>query len=85
MVPLTEISTESQLKVRDIRNEVGVRKWMYTDHSIELNEHLGWINCLKADKKQIVFVIFKEKDVPLGVVNVNEIDRLHKKLTGHII
>ncbi len=79
MVPLTDISTESQLKVRDVRNEESVRKWMYTDHAIELNEHLGWINRLKTDKKQIVFVILDEKDNPLGVVSVNAIDHLHKK------
>jgi len=38
LVPLTDISTESQLKVRDIRNEAAVRKWMYTDHAIDLNQ-----------------------------------------------
>jgi len=52
---------------------------MYTDHAIELNEHLGWINRLKTDKKQIVFVILDEQDNPLGVVSVNAIDQLHKK------
>lgn len=79
LIPLTNISTESQLKVRDIRNEVTVRKWMYTDHSIELNEHLDWIKCLKTDEKQIVFVVIDEQDNPLGVASVNKIDQLHKK------
>lgn len=79
LTPLIEISTESQLKVRDIRNEEGVRKWMYTDHAIELNEHLRWINCLKTDLKQIVFVILDEKKNTLGVVSVNTIDQRHKK------
>jgi UDP-4-amino-4,6-dideoxy-N-acetyl-beta-L-altrosamine N-acetyltransferase len=79
LVQLTDINTESQLKVRNIRNEEAVRKWMYTDHAIELNEHLSWINHLKTDKKQIVFVILDEKDEPLGVVSVNAIDQLHKK------
>lgn len=35
LVPLTSVSTEVQLEVREIRNEEGVRKWMYTDHVIE--------------------------------------------------
>ncbi len=52
---------------------------MYTDHTIELNEHLDWINRLKTDKKQIVFVILDEKDDPLGVVSVNAIDQLQEK------
>ncbi len=79
LVQIIETSTELQLKVRDIRNEEGVRKWMYTDHNIELNEHFGWINHLKTDKKQIVFVILDEESEPLGVVSVNAIDQLHKK------
>lgn len=79
LVPLTCISTESQLKVREIRNEAGVRKWMYTDHVIELNEHLSWINKIKTDESQIVFVIMDEDHCPIGVASVNDIDHRHKK------
>lgn len=79
LVPLTEINIESQLKVRDIRNEEVVRNWMYTSHIIELDEHLEWIKRLKISSKQIVFVIFEEKNEPLGIVSVNAIDQLHKK------
>ena len=79
LVQLIDINAESQLKVRDIRNEKAVRKWMYTEHAIELNEHLDWINRLKTDKKQIVFVILNEKDEPLGSVSVNAMDQLDKK------
>lgn len=78
LVLLTSLDTESQLKVREIRNEENVRKWMYTDHVIDANEHLGWINRLKQDDRQIVFVVLSEEQ-PLGVVSVNAIDRLHKK------
>lgn len=81
LIPLTELNTESQLKVREIRNENGVKKWMYTDHSIELNEHLSWINSLKSDKKQIVFVVLDEENNnnPVGVVSINSMDQKHKK------
>lgn len=79
LVLLTSLDTESQLKVRDIRNEENVRKWMYMDHVIGANEHLGWINKLKQDNKQIVFIVLDEENSPLGVVSINSIDRLHKK------
>jgi len=79
LVLLTSLDTESQLRVREIRNEENVRKWMYTDHAIGANEHLGWINRLKHDDRQIVFVVLDEERSPLGVVSVNAIDRLHKK------
>jgi UDP-4-amino-4,6-dideoxy-N-acetyl-beta-L-altrosamine N-acetyltransferase len=79
LVLLTSLDTESQLKVREIRNEENVRKWMYTDHVISANEHLAWINRLKQDDRQIVFVVLNEERSPLGVVSVNAIDSLHKK------
>lgn len=78
LVPLTSLDIESQMKVRDIRNEEGLRDWMYTDHVIGVNEHLSWINRLKKDDTQIVFVVLDESHVPLGVVSVTAIDRLHK-------
>lgn len=79
LVLLTSLDIESQLKVREIRNEENVRKWMYTDHVIGVNEHLGWIKRLKQDDRQIVFVVLNEASSPLGVVSVNAIDLLHKK------
>lgn len=79
LIPLTGITTESQLKLREIRNEAGVRKWMYTDHVIALNEHLSWISKIKTDKSQITFVIMDEDQSPIGVASVNDIDPLHKK------
>jgi len=63
LVPLNDVSTELQLKIRDIRNEVGIRKWMYTDHAIDLNEHLGWLSRVKKDEKQIVFVVLDEQGI----------------------
>jgi UDP-4-amino-4,6-dideoxy-N-acetyl-beta-L-altrosamine N-acetyltransferase len=74
---LVNLDTEAQMKVRDIRNEEGVRRWMYTDHAIGVNEHLSWINRLKTDDRQIVFVILAQE--PVGVVSVNAIDRHHRK------
>jgi len=79
LVPLTDLDTETQLKVREIRNEDNVRKWMYTDHVIGVNEHLDWINRLKQDDSQIVFVVLNEERCPLGVVSIRAIDRVHKK------
>jgi len=79
LVPLTDISTELQLKVREIRNDPDVRKWMYTDHVIELNEHLSWINKIKTDQSQIIFVAMGEDSCPLGVVNISKIDPINNK------
>ncbi|MGI9278157.1 MAG: UDP-4-amino-4,6-dideoxy-N-acetyl-beta-L-altrosamine N-acetyltransferase [Endozoicomonas sp.] len=79
LVPLTSLDVESQLKVRSIRNEDNVRKWMYTDHQISVSEHLGWVNSLKSNDQQIVFVVLDDGVTPVGVVSVNAIDSLQNR------
>lgn len=79
LVLLTSLDTESQMKLREIRNEESVRKWMYTDHVIGVNEHLSWINQLKNDENQIVFVVISNEQTLLGAISISAIDRSHKK------
>lgn len=79
LAPLTALDTESQLKIRDIRNEPGVRRWMFTDQVIGINEHLAWINRLKTDDSRIVFAVLNQAREPLGLASVNAIDRRHKR------
>jgi len=79
LVPLICLDTASQMAVRDMRNEKNIRKWMYRDHLIELNEHLAWINKVKSDKSQIFFIIMEAGNSPLGAVGISAIDYLHKK------
>ena len=38
--------------VRDVRNQLSVRKSMYTEHEIALDEHLDWLERLGSDTKQ---------------------------------
>ena len=75
---INKCTYEQKLSVRDIRNQDSVRRSMYTDHEIGLDEHLKWVTRLKDDKKQIDFVVLVE-EVVSGVVSVNAIDRSHKK------
>ena len=71
--------TDEQIKaVRDVRNQEGIRKSMYTEHEIPLKEHLSWVERLRTDARQIVFVVLVDGIVG-GVVSVNAIDRLHLK------
>lgn len=75
---ITRCTAEQKAAVRDIRNQESVRKSMYTDHVIGLEEHLAWLERLEKDTKQIVFVVFLGSVVS-GVVSINALDRLHKK------
>ena len=52
---------------------------MYTDHEIDQTEHLNWIKNLKNDKNKLVFAIFKKKDIPIGVISLDSLDKKNKK------
>lgn len=71
-------SSSQQMRVREIRNQTSVRVAMYTDHEIEVSEHLDWLNRIANDSKQIVFVVLDDED-PIGVVSFINLDLLHKK------
>ncbi len=78
--PITELETDAQLAIRDIRNEPDVRQVMYNDHVIGVNEHLRWISRLKTDESQVVFAILDvARDHPLGVVSLNSLDTANKR------
>jgi UDP-4-amino-4,6-dideoxy-N-acetyl-beta-L-altrosamine N-acetyltransferase len=75
---ITKCTLEEKLAVRDIRNQEGIRKSMYTEHVIGLDEHMAWIEKLEIDTKQIVFTVFLDGLVS-GIVAINAWDRQHKK------
>lgn len=79
LVPLVSVDTETQMRVRDIRNGEEVRRWMYTDHEITANEHLAWIHSLKHSQDRLVFVVLDAGKNPLGVVSADNIDRANQK------
>lgn len=78
LLPLAEASTEVQLKILDIRNEQDVRKWMYVDTPIELNEHLQWLQQSKMQEQQRVFVVMENRDKPIGLIKLANTNTLHK-------
>jgi UDP-4-amino-4,6-dideoxy-N-acetyl-beta-L-altrosamine N-acetyltransferase len=78
-VLIADLDFEMQLKVLTMRNQKGVRKWMYSDHLIDASEHIKWIEHLKTNDRQKVFIIIKNKTDPIGLTSVNNIDVAHKK------
>lgn len=75
---ITKCSEEQKKAVREIRNQDSVRKSMFTEHEIPLNEHLKWLERLHSDNRQIVFVVL-EGGLVNGLVSVNAIDKQHLK------
>lgn len=53
------------------RNHADVRRYMYTQHEITLDEHQRWFERTLADPKKHL-LIFQENHQPLGFVNFND-------------
>jgi UDP-4-amino-4,6-dideoxy-N-acetyl-beta-L-altrosamine N-acetyltransferase len=75
---ITTVNKELQLAIREWRNHINIRKNMYTDSIISEQQHQVWINSLLADKSTKVYIAYK-KDDAIGVVSINNINKLHKK------
>jgi UDP-4-amino-4,6-dideoxy-N-acetyl-beta-L-altrosamine N-acetyltransferase len=74
-----ECTHKQKLDLLNIRNGENVRKAMYTDHIISEAEHLGYLESLRSDKSQSVFLVLKNDTTVVGMVSVSRIDTLHKK------
>ena len=64
-------------KIRAIRNQKNVRKFMYSDHIITETEHKKWLKKINKDNNNIIFIILLNNTV-LGCVSANNIDWIHK-------
>jgi len=76
-------SLAQQKAILAIRNQYDIRTMMYTEHVINITEHLAWIEklCAKSqlDKPtQIAFIILVNEQIA-GLISLNSIDDLHKK------
>lgn len=75
---ITELSEAEQLGILSIRNHPEVRKHMYTTHQISSDEHLSWIEQLKADSQTRYFAVFHVSEI-VGAANLNAISVEHKR------
>ncbi|MFN3264087.1 MAG: UDP-4-amino-4,6-dideoxy-N-acetyl-beta-L-altrosamine N-acetyltransferase, partial [Aquificaceae bacterium] len=73
-VNLTE---EEREMVRRWRNHPEVRRWMYTDHEISVEEHKEFVENLKRDKRNFYYLVCSEGKL-IGVIYLNKVD-LHNR------
>jgi len=64
--PMTESDLEHVLQWR---NHPEVRRYMYTTHEIQLDEHRKWFSAM-SDNPAIELLIYEQDDKPLGFVNI---------------
>lgn len=54
------------------RNHIDVRRYMYSQHEISLDEHASWFERASLDSKRNL-LMFERDRVPLGFVNLHQI------------
>lgn len=74
---ILECDEETQERVRNWRNREEIRKYMYNDHIIGVEEHRHWLERLKQREDLVVWVIYYRND-PVGTINLQKIDPLNK-------
>lgn len=78
LADITTIDENDALQILEIRNEIPIRKNMYTDHEISRDEHFGWIDRLR-DREDIKFFAVLFDGEIVGGVSLSNINTAHKR------
>lgn len=76
-VNISDVDESLQLDVRNWRNHTSIKRNMYTDETISIEQHQVWLNSLKEDKRNEVYIAYKS-DEPIGIVSINHVNTLHR-------
>lgn len=69
MITLRDLVESDRDRLLTWRNLPEVRRWMYTDHVIERDEHDAWFDSVIVDPSRRYWVICIDQ-VPVGTINV---------------
>lgn len=66
--------------VRNWRNNNKIRKWMFNDSPISINDHIQFLHNLNKDKNNFYWLVknIRKLKKNLGVVYINKVDFLNK-------
>ena len=77
-VDVLDVSAADFEKVREMRNHPDIRKFMYTDHVISIEEHGRWKKMLQNGIGSVSFAIYRSGDLA-GVVSLTGISSKHRR------
>ena len=72
LINFVDLSIKEKKMVLSWRNHPDIKKWMYTDSDISLENHLNFIDSLK-DRKDKLYFLVKKDDEYIGVINFTDI------------
>ncbi len=73
-----DLSHEEKLMILDWRNDINVRKWMYSSEIVLEKNHLNFIESLKKNDAKQYFSVFKDGKI-IGVVYFTKINKEKNK------
>jgi UDP-4-amino-4,6-dideoxy-N-acetyl-beta-L-altrosamine N-acetyltransferase len=73
LIDFVDLTNNELLDVLEMRNNLEVRKWMYTQDEISQEQHFSFIRKLTDDTKNQYFMVKQEKAI-LGVIYFNNIN-----------
>lgn len=76
--PLADLSRDEILRVLAIRNEDGVRRFMYTCHLISEAEHFAWVERTMGDQSVRFYALLRGPEI-IGATTLMSIDRTHRR------
>lgn len=78
LINFSNISDKESNLVLDWRNDKDVRKWMYNQSIITLDEHKSFIKKLNNDNKNLYYIVKDLCNNYVGVIYLNKINLTHK-------
>ena len=74
--PVTALAQPQQMRLLEIRNQPGVRQFMYTSHVIDEEEHRCWIGGLEDDSSRVAMGVLQENRV-VGFAGLSAYSKQH--------
>lgn len=78
LINFTELSLDTKKMILGWRNHPNVKKWMYYQNNISLDEHLSFIESLKV-KDDSKYFLLKKKGEYIGVIDFTSINYRKKE------
>ena len=78
IINFLNLSNEEREMVLNWRNHENIRKWMYSDNSISLGEHINFINKLTGNTDDFYWVVKNKEGTYFGTIYLNRTDFKNK-------
>ena len=78
IINFLNLSSEEREMVLNWRNHEDIRKWMYSDNIISLNEHINFIDQLVENTNNFYWVVKNKDGIYFGTIYLNRTDFKNK-------